>query len=121
VALEMHRHARDREVSKAFLAWLYARLVAQHDYLHHARDPTGIGLASIVHPWESGLDNSPVWDRNLAELEVPPGAIPPYQRHDLDHANPADRPTNETYDRLSCSGTGTLRSVPAVCLLSPRP
>jgi hypothetical protein len=100
VALEMHRHARDRESSKAFLGWLYPRLAAQHAYLGRDRDPTGIGLASIVHPWESGLDNSPVWDRDLAELEVPPGAIPPYQRHDLAHANPADRPTNDTYDRF---------------------
>jgi hypothetical protein len=100
VALEMHRHARDPESSKAFLGWLYPRLVAQHEYLGRDRDPTGIGLASIVHPWESGLDNSPVWDRDLAELKVPPGAIPPYQRHDLAHVNPADRPTNETYDRF---------------------
>ncbi len=100
VALEMHRHARDRESSKAFLAWLYPRLVAQHAYLDRDRDPTGIGLASIVHPWESGLDNSPVWDRDLAELAIPPGAIPPYQRQDLVGAKPADRPTDRTYDRF---------------------
>jgi hypothetical protein len=100
VALEMHRHARDTASSKAFLAWLYPRLAAQHAYLGRERDPTDIGLASIVHPWESGLDNSPVWDRDLAELEIPPGAIPPYQRHDLAFAHPADRPTNATYDRF---------------------
>ena len=99
-ALEMHRHARDKESSKTFLAWLYPRLVAQHTYLDRDRDPTGIGLASIVHPWESGLDNSPVWDRDLAELAIPPGAVPPYERHDLVGANPADRPTDRTYDRF---------------------
>jgi hypothetical protein len=53
-----------------------------------------------MHPWESGLDNSPVWDRDLTEMVIPPGSIPPYRRHDLDHANPADRPTNEAYDRF---------------------
>jgi len=99
-ALEVHRHARDVDASKAFLGWLYPRLVAEHDYLAMRRDPTGIGLASVVHPWESGLDNSPVWDRDLTELHIPPGSLPPYQRHDLAHANPADRPTNETYDRF---------------------
>jgi glycogen debranching enzyme len=98
--LQMHRHARDRASSEAFLAWIYPRLARQVDYFLEHRDPTGIGLASIVHPWESGLDNSPVWDRDLTELRIPPGAIPPYQRHDLAHANPADRPSNEAYDRF---------------------
>jgi hypothetical protein len=99
-ALEMHRHARDADASKAFLGWLYPRLVAEHAYLTDHRDPTGIGLPSIVHPWESGLDNSPVWDRDLTEMEIPPGAVPPYVRHDLDHGDPKDRPTNEAYDRF---------------------
>ena len=68
----MHRHARDVDASKAFLAWLYPRLVAEHAYLTDQRDPSGIGLAAVVHPWESGLDNSPVWDRDLSEM-VDPG------------------------------------------------
>ena len=99
-ALEMHRHARDVDASKAFLAWLYPRLVAEHDYLAQRRRPTGTELPVFMHPWESGLDNSPVWDRDLAEMVIPPGSIPPYVRHDLDHANAADRPTNEAYDRF---------------------
>jgi hypothetical protein len=99
-ALEMHRHARDVEASRTFLAWIYPRLVAQHDYLIGSRDPTGIGLPVIVHPWESGLDNSPVWDRDLAEMVIPDGAVPPYVRHDLAHGDPKDRPTNAAYDRF---------------------
>ncbi len=99
-ALQMHRHARDKDSSVAFLRWLYPRLAAEHGYLARDRDPTGIGLASVVHPWETGLDNSPVWDRDLTELEIPPGSLPPYERHDLAHANPADRPSNEAYDRF---------------------
>jgi hypothetical protein len=99
-ALEMHRHARDADASRAFLAWLYPHLVAQHDYLSGSRDPSGIGLPVIVHPWESGLDNSPVWDRDLTEMEIPDGAIPPYVRHDLAHGDPKDRPTDAAYDRF---------------------
>ena len=99
-ALEMHRHATDVDGSKAFLAWLYPRLVAEHDYLDGQRRVAGTELPVIMHPWESGLDNSPVWDRDLTEMVIPPGAIPPYRRHDLDHANPADRPTNEAYDQF---------------------
>jgi hypothetical protein len=99
-ALEMHRHARDVDGSVAFLRWLYPKLVAEHDYLATRRDPTGIGLAAIVHPWESGLDNSPVWDRDLTEMVIPAGAVPPYVGHDLDHGDPKDRPSNEAYDRF---------------------
>ncbi|MES2209330.1 MAG: trehalase family glycosidase [Chloroflexota bacterium] len=99
-ALEMHRHARDAEGSQAFLARLYPRLVAQHDYLARDRDPTGIGLPSIVHPWESGLDNSPVWDRDLADLMFTPDAIPRYRRRDIEHAARDERPTNDAYDRF---------------------
>jgi hypothetical protein len=96
----MHRHARDVEGSKAFLTWLYPKLVAEHDYLANHRDPAGIGLPAVVHPWESGLDNSPVWDRDLTEMVIPDGAVPAYVRHDLEHGDPKDRPTNEAYDRF---------------------
>ena len=94
----MHRHARDTEASTAFLAWIYPRLAAEHAYLDGPRTVAGTSLPVIMHPWESGLDNSPAWDRDLAEMVIPPGAIPPYQRHDLDHSNAADRPTHAAYD-----------------------
>ncbi len=97
-ALEMHRHAQDADASRAFLARLYPRLRAQHEYLARDRDPTGLGLPVIVHPWESGLDNSPVWDRDLRDLQIPPGAVPAYRRRDIQHADAADRPTDEVYD-----------------------
>jgi hypothetical protein len=99
-ALEMHRHAADPESSRAFLAWLYPKLVAEHDYFVRQRDPARVGLPVVVHPWESGLDNSPAWSRDLTEIVIPAGALPPYERRDLAHGNPADRPSNETYDRF---------------------
>ena len=46
------------------------------------------------------MDNSPAWDPILDRMEVPPGSIPPYNRTDLIHGNPADRPSNATYDRF---------------------
>src|SRR4051794_37351576 len=45
---------------------LYPRLVRWHAWLRTARDPEGTGLVTILHPWESGLDNSPRWDLPLA-------------------------------------------------------
>src|SRR5262249_3802391 len=82
------------------LRWLYPRLVAEHDYLDRHRRPGGTGLPVFMHPWESGLDNSPAWDRDLGEMVIPDGAIPPSVRHHLDHAHPAARPTNQASDRF---------------------
>ncbi|REE99365.1 MGH1-like glycoside hydrolase domain-containing protein [Thermomonospora umbrina] len=78
-ALRLHEYARpaDAERSRAFLAEVYPGLAAQHAYLAEHRDLAGEGLAAICHPWESGLDNSPAWDRPLSALDLPPSAYAP--------------------------------------------
>ena len=48
------------------------RFLAQH------RDPDGDGLISIISQYESGLDFSPVYDRNLGD--GPPVPVPSYLR-----------------------------------------
>jgi hypothetical protein len=45
---------------------------------------------ATLHPWESGMDNSPMWDEAL--MTVPVDAIPPYVRKDLGHVDSAMRP-----------------------------
>jgi hypothetical protein len=55
-----------------------------------ARDPENRGLVATLHPWESGMDNSPMWDEAL--MAVPVDAIPPYTRKDLGHVDSAMRP-----------------------------
>lgn len=75
---------------------LYPRLFAWHRYLAERRDPEGSGLISVYHPWE-GTDNTPRWDRALANLDV--GELPPYARHDLRVVEAAERPTKAEYDR----------------------
>jgi hypothetical protein len=99
-ALLMHRHAKDVDGSIAFLRHLYPRLAAQHGYLASSRGVSGLGLPTILHPWESGLDNSPIWDRIMARLVIPPGGVAPYRRLDLQHADAEDRPTDLAYDRF---------------------
>ncbi len=81
----------------AFLRDLYPRLLAWHRYLATDRDPEGSGLVTIYHPWEGGSDNSPAWDSPMAAIIV--GDLPPYERHDLKHADPSMRPTMAEYDR----------------------
>jgi Glycosyl hydrolase family 63 C-terminal domain len=82
------------------LAWLYPRLVAQQRYLSNRRDVGGQGLASIVHPWESGLDNSPSWDAALSTVPVDRGLLRRHHRRDIDVAMAAHRPTDDDYARF---------------------
>jgi len=35
-----------------------------HDFLFKERDPYDESLIAIIHPWESGLDNSPIFDED---------------------------------------------------------
>ncbi|TDE59019.1 hypothetical protein E1295_03680 [Nonomuraea mesophila] len=62
----LYRHTGD----VAFVRKAFPALVAQHDYLASARDLGGAGLAAVVHPWESGMDDSPAWDDALSALPV---------------------------------------------------
>ena len=98
IALEMHRRAKDHDASITCLRSLFPGLVALHRYIRDQRADDG--LAWFLHPWESGLDNSPAWDEAFARVEVPAGALPEYQRADLKHGDARDRPTDTDYDRF---------------------
>nr|WP_043513561.1 MULTISPECIES: trehalase family glycosidase [unclassified Actinoplanes] len=103
-AWEVYRHAAAHgaacvSAARTELAWLYPRLVAQQEYLTERRDAGGTGLASIVHPWESGLDNSPAWDQALAAVPADHTLLARYQRRDLAVSDAAHRPTDEDYAR----------------------
>jgi hypothetical protein len=85
------RQARRR----GFLPRLYPKLVAWHRYL---ADRRGVdGLVAIVHPWESGMDNSPSWDDPLGRVEPTPAGT--FRRRDLHHVQAAERPTDTDYGR----------------------
>jgi hypothetical protein len=99
-ALDMHRRAADPEQSRNFLRRLYPGLVGLHRYFRDRRGIGPEGLTYVLHPWETGLDNSPAWDEAIERFMVMPGALPPYERRDLAHADPRDRPSNEAYDRF---------------------
>ena len=64
----------------AFARRIYAVLAAQNAYLRNGRTVGPNELAAVVHPWETGLDNSPAWDAPL-------------------HAVPADLRLFDTYTR----------------------
>jgi hypothetical protein len=103
-AWEVYRHAAAHgatcaQQARAELEWLYPRLVRQQDYLTGARNLGGAGLAGIVHPWESGLDNSPAWDEAMANVPADLALLTTYRRRDLANADAAHRPTDTDYSR----------------------
>lgn len=68
-----------------------------HQWFYRNRDPRGTGLVALIHPWESGRDNSVDWDAPFER--VPAEGITPYVRRDLEHADASHRPTKAQYDR----------------------
>lgn len=98
-ALHVYRHAADRQRAHTFLAEMFPRLRDWHAYLFRERDPQGEGLVYIRHPWESGMDNSPLWDAALERMAPRPELLPAIVRKDILHVAEADRPTDADYDR----------------------
>jgi glycogen debranching enzyme len=76
----------------------YPFLVDQNAYIRQRRTVGG-GLAALVHPWETGLDNSPAWDRPLAAVPADLTLFETYTRRDVAHAGAGERPTDEDYAR----------------------
>lgn len=59
------------------------------------RTVRGCPLIAVVHPWESGADNSPRWDFATGGGFKPSR---PYPRADTRVVTPAQRPTDRDYD-----------------------
>lgn len=89
--------ATDGEAAKRRARALLGAVDRWHAWFYEMRDPAGEGLVAIIHPWESGRDNSIDWDD--AFERVPRDGIAPYTRRDTQHADPEHRPTNAQYDR----------------------
>ena len=68
-----------------------------HDWFIKFRDPHKTGLVSILHPWESGYDNSPIWDQPMSNIKVDKDLN--YKRRDLEVSNSDERPLKTDYDR----------------------
>jgi hypothetical protein len=54
-----------------FLADLFPRIVAYHQWLYRERDLEHRGLVTLIHPWECGLDTTPPWMELLAHFSGP--------------------------------------------------
>jgi Trehalase len=76
----------------------YPCLVDLNAYTRNRRTVDG-GLAALVHPWETGLDNSPTWDHPLAAVPADHTLFETYTRRDVAHAGVGERPTDDDYAR----------------------
>jgi len=50
---------------------VFPALLAHHQWLYADRDPHGEGLTLQIHPWETGLDNTPPWMSILHQHLLP--------------------------------------------------
>jgi hypothetical protein len=56
---------------RSWYAMIYPALLAYHEWLYRERDPHGEGLVLQIHPWETGLDNTPPWMNEMREHLLP--------------------------------------------------
>lgn len=83
---------------------MYPALLTYHEWLYRERDPHGEGLVILLHPYESGMDNSPPWISELRKHSLPLwiraiervhlDAIVNLVRRDTRHVPPGQRMSN---------------------------
>ena len=94
------RRVYERDGDKDRMRALLGPTAASHSFFLAQRDPHGRGAVAVAHPWESGLDNAPVWDLPLSQIDI--SNPPPFERKDTSHVDPSMRPTDEQYAAYVC-------------------
>ena len=92
------KRIHDRHPMADFVREVYPALLHWHRWLHTDRDADGTALSCIIHPWESGTDDSPRW-LHLFEA-IHPKALPEFQRGDTRYVAATERPHRTEYERF---------------------
>ncbi|MCA9342654.1 glycoside hydrolase [Candidatus Saccharibacteria bacterium] len=61
----------DKQERRKWYQDVFHALLAYHQWLYAERDPHQEGLVLQVHPWETGLDNTPPWMFELHQHQMP--------------------------------------------------
>ena len=85
----------DARIRHAWWDRLYEPLRDGLRFFSRHRTVPGAPLVVLVHPWESGLDNSPRWDFATGRGLRPARA---YTRHDTAEVTASERPRSADYD-----------------------
>lgn len=92
------RRIHSRSPMPEFVREVYPALLRWHRWLHTARDVDGSRLACIIHPWESGTDDSPRWLHIFETIQ--PETLPEFQRGDTRYVPAIERPQRAEYERF---------------------
>ena len=95
VLQEMYRISTDKKATLQFIEEVIDKVYYNHHYFYTNRDPQNEGLVYIYHNWESGTDNSPIWDDIWATMNPPEYT---FQRRDTTHVDASQRPSKREYD-----------------------
>ena len=92
---KLYNIADDKEDVLNFLKNQIDKVYKNHEYFYSKRDINNEGLVYIYHNWESGTDNSPVWDEIWKTMNPPRYK---FERKDTTHVDSSQRPTDREYD-----------------------
>ncbi|KKQ51793.1 hypothetical protein A2865_03235 [Candidatus Woesebacteria bacterium RIFCSPHIGHO2_01_FULL_39_17] len=98
----VYKVTRDNNLKTKLVTDILPAIIRYHKYLKKYRDPEQSGLLTVVHPWESGTDNSPRWDASLGAIslkEIPDEvkSLVNKYRSDDKLGDPKQRPGLEEY------------------------
>ncbi|TPN86250.1 MGH1-like glycoside hydrolase domain-containing protein [Aquimarina algicola] len=92
---ELYKISEDKKATLEFIKRNIDQVYFNHEYFYHQRDPKNEGLVYIYHNWESGTDNSPIWDDIWSTMNPPEYT---FERRDTTHVDPSERPSKREYD-----------------------
>ncbi len=95
VLQELYRISDNKAETLKFIETVIDKVYHNHMYFYKNRDPKNEGLVYIYHNWESGTDNSPIWD-DIWETMDPPEYT--FERRDTTHVDASERPSKREYD-----------------------
>ena len=92
---KIYEIVNDKKDFLKFIKSQIDKVYLNHVYFYENRDVNNEGLVYIYHNWESGTDNSPLWD-SIWETMSPPDYK--FERKDTNHVDSSQRPTKREYD-----------------------
>ncbi|MFD2530105.1 MGH1-like glycoside hydrolase domain-containing protein [Polaribacter marinaquae] len=92
---DMYKISKDKSQTLQYLETVIDKVYFNHEYFYNNRDPKNEGLVYIYHNWESGTDNSPIWDDIWATMNPPEYT---FERRDTTHVDASERPSKREYD-----------------------
>lgn len=95
--LKIYENSLNKNKVLPFIKWIFPKLIKSHQYFYKYRCHDD--FIYVIHPWESGMDNSPAWDNILENIDINKVTVPAFKRKDLSTDNAEMRPKDSDYTR----------------------